>query len=315
MNKLKLLITGSCGFTMSNFIRRAIYEKMPYNFVSIDKITKSSILNNIYSNKSHSFYIGDIADKHFVNIIFEYEKPDIILHSAAETISTNSDTIINSNILGTQTLIDASIKYNVKKFIYVSTYAAYGQLENDKDLPWKEDAALNPRNLYTASKAAGELIVKAANASNGINYCITRSSNIYGPRQSAEKLIPKTIKSILEDKKITIYDQGLQMRDFTHVFDDSSALLKILESGENNSIYNISANQEYTNIEVVNEICNVMGKGHNLISFCDRPGHDFRRAADSSKIRELGWEPKFKFKQGIIQNINWFLTNKFFLDI
>jgi dTDP-glucose 4,6-dehydratase len=318
MDKKKVLVTGSGGFIMSNFIRRAIYEKKPYDFVSIDKVTKSSVLNNIYSNKNHTFYIGDIVDEHFVNVIFEYEKPDIIIHGAAETFVDDSlkdpSKFINSNVLGTQVLVNAAIRWGVKNFIYTSTDEVYGQLENDSAPAWKEDSMLNPRNPYSASKAAGEFIIKAASSSFGLNYCITRSCNNYGPRQTPEKFIPKIIKCVLEEQKIPVYGQGLQMRDWLHVFDNCGALLKVLESGKNAEVYNISANQEFTNIEVVNEICKIIGKGMNLVEFTkDRPGHDFRYAVDSSKLRALGWEPKFKFRAGLAQTVDWYLTNKFFL--
>lgn len=318
MNKQKVLVTGSGGFILSNFLRKAIFEKKPYEFVSIDKVTKSSVLNNIYSNKNHTFYIGDIADDHFINVIFEYEKPDIVLHGAAETFVDDSlrdpNKFIHSNVLGTQVLVNASIKWGVKNFIYTSTDEIYGQLSDEDAEAWKEDAAYNPRNPYSASKAAGEFVVKAASSSFGLNYSITRSCNNYGPRQTAEKFIPKIIKCILEDQKIPVYGQGLQMRDWLHVFDNCAAIMKVLESGNNGEVYNISSNQEFTNIEVVNEICNIMGKGHALIFYVkDRPGHDFRYAVDSSKLRSLGWDPKFKFKAGLAQTVDWYLNNKFYL--
>lgn len=319
MSKQKLLLTGSGGFICSNFIRKAIFEKKPYDIISIDKVTKSSVLNNIYSNKNHTFYIGDIADEHFVNVIFEYERPDIILHMAAESSVDESikdpNKFIHSNVLGTQVLLNAAIKWEVKNFVYVSTDEVYGQLENDAAPAWKEDASLNPRNPYSASKAAGELLVKAAGASFGLNYKITRSSNNYGPRQTAEKLIPRVIKCVMEESPIPIYGQGLQMRDWLHVFDNCSAIIKVLEDGKNNEIYNISANQEYTNIEVVNEICNILGKGHNLISHIKDPrnAHDFRYAMDSSKLKTIGWDPKYKFKAGLAETVEWYTNNKFFL--
>lgn len=317
-NKKKLLITGSLGFIASNFIRKAIFEKLPYEIVSIDKIIKSSALNTIYHNKNHNFYIGDIADDHLIDRVFEYERPDIILHMAAETYVDDSlkdpYKFIHSNVLGTQVLTNAAVKWGVKRFVYCSTDEIYGQLTSENDKPWKEDAPLNPRNPYSSSKACGELILKAAASSFGLDYCITRSCNNYGPRQTSEKFIPKIIKCILDGQKIPVYGQGLQMRDWLYVSDNCDAITKILELGKNGEVYNISANQEYTNIEVVNEICNVMGKGHSLISFCeDRPGHDFRYAIDSSKLRSLGWEPKYKFKGGIKACSEWYINNQFFL--
>lgn len=318
MNKKKVLVTGSGGFILSNLIRKAIFEKKPYDFVSVDKVTKSSVLNNIYSNKNHTFYIGDIADEHFMNVVFEYEKPDIVIHGAAETFVDDSlkdpNKFIHSNVLGTQVLVNTALKWDVKNFIYISTDEVYGQLKSEVDVAWTEESPLNPRNPYSASKAAGEFVVRAAGSSFGLNYCITRSCNNYGPRQTSEKFIPKVIRCILEDQKIPIYGQGLQMRDWLHVFDNCSAIMKVLDSGRNGEIYNISGNQEFSNIEVVHEICNIMKKGHDLISFVkDRPGHDFRYAVNSSKLRELGWESKYKFRSGLAQTVEWYLNNKFFL--
>lgn len=315
----KVLITGSGGFIFSNFIRKAIFEKQPYNFISVDKVTKSSVLNNIYQNKSHTFYIGDVADSHFMNVLFEYEKPDIVIHGAAESFVDDSlkdpNKFINSNVLGTQVIINSCVKWGVEKLIYISTDEVYGQLTNDKEIEWTEDSPLNPRNPYSASKAAGELLVKAAHASYGLNYNITRSSNNYGPRQTPDKLIPKIIKCILNGDKIPIYGQGLQLRDWTYVNDNCAAILTILNRGIINETYNISANQEFSNIEVVQKICNIMGKGYNLINFIEDPrkGHDFRYAINCDKIKKLGWNPEFKFKDGLELCTSWYLNNQWFL--
>jgi dTDP-glucose 4,6-dehydratase len=198
--------------------------------------------------------------------------------------------------------------------IYISTDEVYGHLTNEDDEAWSETAVLNPRNPYSASKAAGELLVRAANQSHGLTYNITRSSNNYGPRQTSEKLIPKIIKCITEDKKIPVYGQGLQIRDWTYVSDNCDGILTVLNNGVPNETYNIASNQEVTNIEVVQKICNVMGKGHNLIEFVkDRPGHDFRYSINASKLKTLGWEPKVKFKDGIEQCISWYMANQWFL--
>ena len=208
---------------------------------------------------------------------------------------------MSSYVLGTKVIINACIKFNVEKMIYISTDEVYGQLTNESDPLWSESAPFNPRNPYSASKAAGELLVRAAHQSHGLTYNITRSSNNYGPRQTPEKLIPKVIKSILNDQKIPVYGQGLQIRDWTHVFDNCSGILNVLNNGLPNEVYTIAANQEFTNIEVVQRICNAMDKGHSLIEFVkDRPGHDFRYGINASKIKSLGWEPKFRFKEGIV---------------
>lgn len=316
VEKKKVLITGSCGFIFSNFVRRAIYEKQPYQFVSIDKVSGNA--NLVYQNKNHTFHVADIRDQHVMDIIFQFERPDIVIHGAAESFVDYSlsdpNAFVTNNVLGTQTIINSCLKHKVERLIYISTDEVYGQLTSESDPPWKEDAALNPRNPYSASKAAGELLVKAAHQSHGLIYNITRSSNNYGPRQTPEKLIPKAIKCILHDQKIPVYGQGLQVRDWTHVFDNCSAIMTVLNQGAPNEIYNISANQELPNIEVIQKICNAVGKGHELIEFVkDRPGHDFRYSIDSSKIRELGWKPSYKFKEGIVDTVEWYKNNQWML--
>jgi len=317
--KKKVLVTGALGFIFSNFIRKAIYEKHPYQFITLDKAVLPGSLNNTYVNRSlASNYIADITDEHIINRIFELEKPDLIVHGAAETFVDYSlsdpNKFIKANAMGTQVLLNASLKYGLERFIYISTDEVYGHLVNDSDAAWTEEAPLNPRNPYSASKAAGELLVKAANQSHGLTYNITRSSNNYGPRQTPEKLIPKVIKCIQEGKPIPVYGQGSQIRDWTHVFDNCAGVLTVLNNGAPNETYNIAANQEFTNIEVVNMICNAMGKGHELITFVkDRPGHDFRYSIDCSKIKKLGWSTQYKFKDGLADTVEWYVNNQWFL--
>lgn len=312
----KVLITGSCGFIFSNFIRRAIYEKQPYTFVSVDKVSGNA--NALYSHKNHVFHFADIRDAHVMDKIFQFEQPDIVIHGAAESFVDYSlidpNSFVTNNILGTQVIINCCVAHKVERLIYTSTDEVYGQLTGESDTPWTEAAPLNPRNPYSASKAAGELLLQAAHYSHGLMYNITRSSNNYGPRQNPEKLIPKAIKCILNEQPIPIYGKGLQVRDWTHVFDNCAALLTILNHGLPNEVYNISANQELPNIEVIQKICNAMGGGHKLISFVsERPGHDFRYAVDTSKIRGLGWKPSYKFKDGIIDTVEWYKINQWFL--
>lgn len=313
----KVLITGTCGFIFSNFVRRAIYEKQPYSFVSIDRVGGNA--NLLYQNKNHTFHLADLRDNHIIDKIFQFERPDIVIHGAAEsfvdTSLTDPNSFVTSNVLGTQVVINACVKHNVERLIYVSTDEVYGQLLSESEQAWDEEAPLDPRNPYSASKAAGELMVKAAHHSHGLIYNITRSSNNYGPRQTPEKLIPKAIKCILHGQKIPVYGQGLQIRDWTHVYDNCAAIMTVLNHGKPNQVYNISANQEFPNIEVIQKICNAMGKGHDLISFIEDPrkGHDFRYSVDSSKIKELGWKPTYKFKEGIVETVEWYKINQWML--
>lgn len=319
-NKLKCLVTGSLGFIFSNFIRKALYEKLPYNFVTLDKAVLSSSLNNLYFNKAlSSNYLADITDSHIIDRIFEVEKPDIVIHGAAESFVDYSlkdpNRFINANVLGTQNIINSSLKYGVKKLIYISTDEVYGHLTGESDESWTEESSLNPRNPYSASKAAGELLVRAANQSHGLIYNITRSSNNYGPRQTPEKLIPKVIKCIMNKEPIPVYGQGMQIRDWTHVYDNCAGIFAVLNKGEPNQVYNISANQEFTNIEVVHSICESMGEGHSLIEYIkDRDGHDFRYSINTDKIKALGWKPEIFFKKHLYDLcISWYENNKWFL--
>lgn len=317
MTNKKVLITGSCGFIFGNFLRKAVYEKQPYQLVSVDRVGSKAV-NSMYWNKNHIFHIADIKDQHVMDTIFQFEQPDIVIHGAAETSidnSTDPNSFVSSNVLGTQVIINCCIKHKVEKLIYVSTDEVYGQLTGETDPSWKETAEINPRNSYAATKAAGELLVKAAHQTHGLIYNITRSSNNYGPRQTPEKLIPKIIKCISQGDKIPIYGQGLEIRDWTHVYDNCAGLMTVLSKGAANETYNIGANQELTNIEVVQKICNIMGKGHELMSFIPDPrlSHDFRYSSDSSKIRELGWKPNFKFKDGIVNTVEWYMSNQWFL--
>lgn len=317
MTNKKVLITGSCGFVFGSFLRKAVYEKQPYQLVSVDRVSGKAI-NSMYWNKNHIFHVADIRDQHIMDTIFQFERPDIVIHGAAETStdsSTDPNSFVSSNVLGTQVIINCCIKHKVEKLIYISTDEVYGQLTSESDPSWKETSEINPRNSYAATKAAGELLVKAAHQTYGLIYNIARSSNNYGPRQTPEKLIPKIIKCISQGDKIPIYGQGLEIRDWTHVYDNCAGLMTVLSKGANNETYNIGANQELTNIEVVQKICNIMGKGHELMSFIPDPrsGHDFRYSTDSNKIRELGWKPNFKFKEGIVNTVEWYMSNQWFL--
>lgn len=318
----KVLVTGSCGFIFSNFMRKAIYtqkgQDKQYTFVSVDRMTDTTH-NSLYVHKNHTFYPADICDQHIIDVIFQFERPDIVIHGAAETFVDSSlkdpNSFVKSNVLGTQVIINACLKHSVQKLIYISTDEVYGQLTSERDPAWTEESPLDPRNPYSASKASGELLVKAANKTHGLIYNITRCSNNYGPRQLPEKLLPKAIKCILNKEKIPLYGEGKQIRDWTYVGDNCAAILTILDKGEPNQIYNISAHQEFTNLEVIHEICNVMKEGHDLISFIPdpRPGHDFRYSVNTTKIQKLGWKPTVKFKDGIKETVEWYTINQYFL--
>jgi len=323
MGRTKILCTGSGGFIFSNFVRQILKFNPPsvkakYEVVGVDKCTLPKVLNTIYTNRGHKFHIGDVTDRHFMNIIFELERPDIVIHAAAETFVDNAiedaNKFVKTNVEGTQVIIDMCLKWNVKRCVYISTDEVYGHLVSEDLSSWTEHSILNPRNPYSATKAAGELLIRAAHETHGLPYNITRSCNNYGPRQPVRNLIPKIIANIHHERPVPIFGQGMQIRDWIHVQDCCAAIIKIIEDAPLNEIYNISAKQEYTNIEVFHEICNILGRGHDLLKFVeDRRGHDFRYSINNQKMLDLGWEPKFKFKAGLEHTVDWYMKNTWFL--
>ena len=310
----RLLITGSGGFVLGNFIRQAFYAKKLYTISSIDRVQDSHIIHNIYVNADHSFHIADIRDQHTLHVIFQKERPDIVLHGAAETGRTNSNSLSTNNVVGTQNIIDECLDLG-SKLIYISSNEVYGPLGLLDD-PHAENAPINPWGLLAGTKAAGELLVKAANKEHGLKYNIVRLSNNYGPWQSSEKFIPRIIGSIINNEPILIHGQGNQLRDWIHVHDTCSALFTILDSGVDGEIYNVTAKQEFMNLEVAQIICNTLEKGHNLLKHVeDRPGNTYRFAMSNDQIKNLGWKPQFKFRDGIQQTCQWYITNQYVLKM
>jgi dTDP-glucose 4,6-dehydratase len=306
--KHKLLITGSGGCIFGNFIRQAFYSKLPYAISSIDRVRDSHIIHNIYVNADHSFHIADITDAHILHVIFEKERPDIVIHGAAETIDETS--MEHRNVYGTQNIINECRKMG-SKLIYVSTDRVYGDLESENNPLRKESDPINPHGTLAITKEVGEALVKNT---KDLDYNIVRLSNNYGPWQTKNDLIPQVIEGVLDNKPIIIYGTGSQTRDWTHVFDTCSALFTVIDNGINGEIYNITSKQEFSNIEVVQIICNSFGKGHELIKHVER-NTDSRYAMDNDKIKKLGWSPQFKLKDGITQTCQWYLSNKYVLKM
>jgi dTDP-glucose 4,6-dehydratase len=307
MQKQKILFTGSLGFLFSNFIRKAAYEKSPYTFCGIDKAVNKGYLNNIYNNKIiESNYLADICDPHIINSIFEIEKPDIVIH-AASTDSTDNKQCIDTNILGTKIIVDAAFKNNVKKIIHFSDYQVYQS--SDANYNIVESSPLCPNSLSQISKIAAENIV----ISSGLNYNILRIPEVYGPRQFGDRAIPSIIKSIYKKESIILPCNGIQLLDWMHVFDFSSALLLLLKNAEDNSIYNVGSNQECSTIEIIQFICNIMGRGYDLVSCSGKDQVNLKYVLDNKKITNLGWKPMFKLKKGLEETIEWFLANQWTL--
>lgn len=302
----RILITGSGGFIFSNFIRKALFNKSNYNFVSIDICKGPNVLNNIYVNRGHKLHIGDITDQHFVDVVFEFERPDIVIHAASSN-SSNSKDLINSNILGTQTIIEACTKWNVEKLIYISSDDIYS---SEHGSTRSEDSKSSPSSLLGITKLTGELLV----VNSLVDYCILRIGQTYGPRQQTEFFIPKTIKNILNSQEFIFDGHSNHTKEWTYVEDTCNAVMAILENGKSKEIYNISSNQEFSYLEVFNEICNVFDQGHNLIKFVelDDAIHN-SSTTDTTKLRSLGWKPCFKLKQGLQQTCSWYHRNPWFL--
>ena len=311
--KQKILLTGSCGFIFSNFLIK--YCDSDYEFVSVDKIISTYNLNNIYQHKNHKFYLGDIADEHFMNNVFSLEKPDFVIHGAAESFVDDSiasaKPFIHSNVVGTQVMVDLSVKHKVKKFIYVSTDEVYGQLFPG-DTAWTEDSIVAPRNPYSASKAAGELIVRAAAETHKLLFNITRCSNNFGPRQPPRNLIPKIITCLIHDKEIPIHGSGNNYREWLYVLDHCSAIMTVLENGKLNETYNVGSGFELSNLETVYAISKVMNKVPKITFVKDRASHDKRYSVNYSKLNDIGWRSQYTFDNTIKSVCQWYIDNQEF---
>jgi dTDP-glucose 4,6-dehydratase len=305
----KILITGSTGFIGSNLLRQITHNKLPYQICSIDKI--SSNINSIYWNKNHNFYMCDITDQHILNNIFDLERVDTVIHLASETreeLSNTSliDSYINNNVLGTQKVLNACHKFGVKKIIYVSTQKVY----QESDEAIYESSESNPKCPFSSSKFAGEILVKSAYHINNLSYNILRLTNIYGPRQNKDKFVPKVIKSIIEKSKMSHLDSAMCNNDWIHISDAISAIVKVLEDGADNEIYNVSSLQQLSNLELAQKISNIVSEPHH-IQFEMKVGREYN--INSNKLRLLGWEPKTKLMDGLISTSEWYLNNKYFI--
>lgn len=313
---MKLLVTGGAGFIGSNFILYMIQQHPNYQIINMDALTYAGNLENLKSVQDHpnySFVQADIADKPAVDAIFQ-QGIDVVVNFAAESHVDRSilepEIFVNTNVMGTQVLLDAAKKYGVTKFVQVSTDEVYGSL-GETGL-FSETTPLAPNSPYSASKAGGDLLVRAYHETFGLPVNITRCSNNYGPYQFPEKLIPLIISRALNDESLPVYGDGLNIRDWLYVEDHCSAIDLVIHKGKIGEVYNIGGNNERTNVHIVKTILNELGKPESLITYVtDRPGHDRRYGIDPTKImNELGWKPKHNFETGIKETIQWYLSNK-----
>ncbi|MEK5490587.1 dTDP-glucose 4,6-dehydratase [Paenibacillus sp. FSL R7-0297] len=313
---MKLLITGGAGFIGSNFVTHMLQQHPEYQIINVDALTYAGNLKNLESIENHpnyTFIKADIRDVTAMDEVFS-KGVDVVVNFAAESHVDRSilepDVFVKTNVLGTQVLLDAAKKYSLTKYVQVSTDEVYGSL--DVSGLFTEETPLMPNSPYSASKAGGDLLVRAYHETFGLPVNITRCSNNYGPYQFPEKLIPLIISCALADQSLPVYGDGLNIRDWLYVEDHCTAIDLVIHEGVNGEVYNIGGNNERTNIHIVKTILQELGKPESLISYVqDRPGHDLRYGIDPTKITtELGWKPKHSFETGIKETIKWYLDNK-----
>ncbi len=314
----KILVTGGCGFIGSNFIRYMYNSYPDIRIVNLDKLTYAGNpenLKDIEGRFDYTFIHGDICDEKLVDGLIS-EGFDAVLNFAAESHVDRSITgpkeFIQTDVFGTFTLLEACRKHGVGKFIQISTDEVYGSIESGS---FTEDSPLRPNSPYSASKAAADLIARSYFVTYGLPVVITRSSNNFGPYQYPEKLIPLFITNALEDKKLPLYGDGLNVRDWIYVEDNARAIALVLEKGEPGEIYNVGGGQERTNIEITRLILRFLSKPESLIEYVeDRPGHDRRYSLATSKISALGFKPRKDFESMLEETVRWYVENRWWWE-
>ena len=317
---MAMIVTGGAGFIGSNFIFYMMKKYPGERIICLDKLSYAgnlSTLAPVMGKANFRFAKADICDREAVKRVFGEEKPDIVVNFAAESHVDRSiddpGVFLQTNIVGTQVLMDACLKYGVRRFHQVSTDEVYGDLPLDRpDLLFTEDMPLKPGSPYSSSKASADLLALAYARTYGLPVSISRCSNNYGPYQFPEKLIPLMILNAVQDKPLPVYGSGENVRDWLHVEDHCRAIDMILRRGRAGEIYNIGANCEMRNIDLVKLICRRLDKPESLISYVeDRKGHDLRYGIDAAKIRnELNWKPEIDFDSGIQVTIDWYINHR-----
>jgi dTDP-glucose 4,6-dehydratase len=312
---MRLLVTGGAGFIGSNFVRRTVDGTLSgvSEITVLDKLTYAGTLTNLSSlpHGSYRFVQGDICDTELVNSLAK--EHDVIVNFAAESHVDRSikgaKDFIETNVLGTQKLLDASLQNEIKTFIQISTDEVYGTISEGS---WSEDFPLLPNSPYSASKASADLIARSYHRTFGLDVRTTRCSNNYGPHQFPEKVIPLFVTNLIDGKKVPLYGKGLNVRDWLHVDDHCRGIHAVLMKGKAGEIYNIGGGEELTNKELTSMILTKMGKNDSSIEYVqDRLGHDLRYSVSIEKIsRELGYQPLVKFDEGIEETIEWYKKNE-----
>lgn len=317
---MTIIVTGGAGFIGSNFVFLELAKHPEDRIVCVDALTYAgnlSTLKSVLDEPNFRFVKLDICDREGVYRLFEEEKPDMVVNFAAEShvdrSIENPEIFLQTNIIGTAVLMDACRKYGIRRYHQVSTDEVYGDLPLDRpDLFFHEDTPLHTSSPYSSSKASADLLVMAYHRTFGLPVTISRCSNNYGPYQFPEKLIPLMIANALADRKLPVYGEGQNIRDWLYVEDHCKAIDLILRKGSVGEVYNIGGHNEMKNIEIVKLICETLGKPESLIEHVtDRKGHDQRYAIDPTKIHsELGWLPETMFRDGIKKTIQWYLDNR-----
>jgi len=321
----KILVTGGAGFIGSAFVRLLIKRDCPrrglslkYKVVVVDKLTYAGDLKRLKEvNGKYKFYKADICDKKSMESIFKKEKPDTVVNFAASTHVDRSiidaTPFIETNVKGTQVLLDIARKYKIRKLIHISSDEVYGEISKEK---FTEDSPLKPNSPYAASKAAADLLIRSYIRTYHFSAIIIRPCNNYGPWQYPEKFIPVIIYKALKNKKVPVYAEGLNVREWLYVQDCAEGILEILNRGKIGEVYNLGSGKEKRNIDMVKKILHILGKSESLIQFVkDRPGHDYRYSLDSSKISKLDWKPKIDFETGIRKTVNWYKQNLDWIEL
>lgn len=317
MTTKNILVTGGAGFIGSNFINYILSQRDDCSIINLDKLTYAGNLENLRSSeakKNYHFVKGDITNNELVDYLFKKYSIKYVINFAAEShvdrSILGSEVFYRTNVIGTNVLLEAARRYEVQKFLQISTDEVYGSLGATG--LFTEQTPLSPNSPYSSSKAAADMAAMAFHHTYGLPVVITRCSNNYGQLQFPEKLIPLMIINVLNNKKLPVYGDGLNVRDWIYVIDHNKAAELVFEKGKHGEVYNIGASREMKNIDIVKLILKKLGKGEELIEYVkDRPGHDRRYAIDSSKIQnELGWKPTFEFEHAISDTIDWYLNNR-----
>jgi len=310
---MNILVTGGAGFIGSAFVRLMLDSPNAPRVINLDKLTYAGNLENletVTANSRYRFVHGDICDRSLVDSLFAEEKPDALVHFAAESHVDRSiltpGPAFETNLRGTFTLLEAARAHRIPRFIHVSTDEVYGNLEFPSEAD--ENFPLNPSSPYSASKAGSDLLARSYVTTYGVPVIITRASNNYGPHQFPEKLIPLMISNALEGRSLPVYGDGMQVRDWLYVDDHCRAIRTLLEKGREGEIYNVGGSRALPNIDVIRKIVSATGASEKLIQTVqDRPGHDRRYALSSAKImRETGWSPEIGFEEGLERTVNWY---------